>query len=62
MKDRTDCVTSSTSAPDTISLEEALYKYHDAQKVLFYSRFQVSLLNCSLHLHTILTGDYGVGK
>ena len=54
--------TSSVSAPDTISLEEALYKYHDAQKVLFYSRLQVSLLNCSLHLHTILTGDYGVGK
>ena len=53
--------TASASNSDVISLEEALYKYHDAQKLLFYSRLQVSLLNCSFYLHTILMGDYGVG-
>ena len=51
-----------TPNPDEISLEEALFKYHDAQKVLFFSKFQTALLDVSFSLNVILWGDYGTGK
>ena len=47
---------------DHISFDEAKYKFHDAQKLIFFSRLQLSLLNISRHLSLILWGDYGTGK
>ena len=47
---------------DHISFEEAKHKAHDAQKLLFFSRLQLSLINVSRHVSAILWGDYGTGK
>ena len=47
---------------DHISFDEAKSKVHDAQKMLFFSKLQLSLLNISHHLSLILWGDYGTGK
>ena len=47
---------------DHISFDEAKSKAHDAQKMLFFSKLQLSLLNISHHLSLILWGDYGTGK
>ena len=51
-----------TPTADKISLDEALFKYHDAQKVLFFSKCQMALLDVSYYLNVILWGDYGTGK
>ena len=47
---------------DHISFDEAKSKVHDAQKMLFFSKLQLSLLNISHHLNLILWGDYGTGE
>ena len=39
--------TANVTTTDMISLEEALFKYHDAQKVLFFSKLQMALLDVS---------------
>ena len=50
------------TSDDHISFDEAKSKVHDAQKMLFFSKLQLSLLNISHHLSIILWGDYGTGK
>ena len=48
--------------PDHISFDEAKHKAHDAQKLMFFSRLQLCLLNIYHCLSAILWGDYGTGN
>ena len=50
------------TTPDHITFDDAKHKAHDAQKLLFFSRLQLSLLNISHCLSAILWGDYGTGN
>ena len=47
---------------DRISYDTAKSKSHDAQKLLFFSQLQLSLLKVSNYLCIILWGDYGTGS
>ena len=51
-----------SSLGGNISFDEALFKFHDVEKLIFFSQMQLSLLNISCHLNTILMGDYGTGN
>ena len=51
----------SHASSDEISFDEALHKFHDAQKLIFFSKLQLSLIDVSYHIHMILWSDYGTG-
>ena len=50
------------SSPDEISFDEALHKFHDAQKLIFFSKLQLTLLDVSYHINMLLWSDYGTGE
>ena len=50
------------SSSSKLTLEDAMLKFHDAEKLLFFSGQQLSLLSASHFLSVILWGDYGTGK
>ena len=49
-------------SPDEITFDEALHKFHDAQKLIFFSKLQLTLLDVSYHIHMLLWSDYGTGE
>ena len=53
---------SQIASNNTISLDDAIHRAHDAGKLLFFSSMQLGLLNTSQILSLLLWGDYGTGK
>ena len=51
-----------TATNTKLTLEEAISKVHDADKVLFFSACQLTVLSAPNFLNVILWGDYGTGK
>ena len=58
--------TASPGTSNKLTLVEAMTKFHDAEKLLFFSSLQLSLLSpgpeTTYCLFTILLGDYGTGR
>ena len=52
----------SNVSSDEITFDVAMHKFHDAQKLIFFSKLQLSLIDISIHIHMILWSDYGTGK
>ena len=45
-----------------VSFNEACHKYHDVEKLIFFGKLQLSLINVSININIILWTDYGTGK
>ena len=53
---------SQAASSNKVTLHNAMFRSHDATKVLFFSALQLDLLKAPQFLSMILWGDYGTGK